>query len=215
MFVPSVELESITPNAEIKIVRMARVSSNNQNSDGIGLIKYLIKHKHWSPFEMATMTLKITTTRDISRQLIRHRSFSFQEFSQRYQTNAMIQDSPCLKKARLQDIKNRQNSLSTDDETLKSDWCEIQTKVWNTCVEYYNQALSKGIAKEQARCLLPEGMTKTIVYMSGTIRSWIHYMDTRSGNDTQEEHRLVVERVRQIFNDNLPVCSAAIGTTEF
>lgn len=182
----------------------ARVSNpgnqiNSETSDK--LINYLIKHKHWSPLEMASACIEITTTRDIARQILRHRSFSFQEFSQRYA--AVDTDSFVLRDARLQDHKNRQNSIEIDDRTildpktlmnsgwLKDEWRKQQLKVIEAAKEAYEWALANNIAKEQARAVLPEGLTPSTMYMNGTLRSWVHYIELRSDNGTQKEHREV------------------------
>ena len=170
----------------------ARVSNpgnqlNVETSDK--LIKYLIKHKHWSPLEMASACIEITTTRDIGRQILRHRSFSFQEFSQRYA--AVDTDRFVLREARLQDHKNRQNSIEIEGDQLQSEWNEKQLAVIAAAKEAYEWALSHNIAKEQARVVLPEGLTNSTMYASGTIRSWIHYIDVRSDESTQKEHRAV------------------------
>jgi thymidylate synthase (FAD) len=170
----------------------ARVSNpgnqlNVETSDK--LIKYLIKHKHWSPLEMASACIEITTTRDIGRQILRHRSFSFQEFSQRYA--AVDTDRFVLREARLQDFKNKQNSIEIEDAQLQSEWNEQQLAVIAAAKEAYEWALSHNIAKEQARVVLPEGLTNSTMYASGTIRSWIHYIDVRSDESTQKEHRAI------------------------
>lgn len=173
------------------IAYCARVSnpSNQQNTEtSEKLIQYLVKHKHWSPFEMANATLEIETTRDIARQILRHRSFTFQEFSQRYAdpTNDLSFE---YREARLQDQKNRQNSIETDDDVLQDMWATLQEKVVNEALGAYKWAITKGIAKEVARAVLPEGLTKSRMYVNGTIRSWIHYIDIRSEEATQKEHR--------------------------
>jgi len=170
----------------------ARVSNpgnqlNVETSDK--LIKYLIKHKHWSPLEMASACIEITTTRDIGRQILRHRSFSFQEFSQRYA--AVDTNNFVLREARLQDHKNRQNSIEIEGDQLQSEWDEKQLAVIAAAKEAYEWALSHNIAKEQARVVLPEGLTNSTMYASGTIRSWIHYIDVRSDESTQKEHRAI------------------------
>ena len=168
----------------------ARVSnpSNQYNTETAEkLIKYLIKHKHWSPLEMASATLEIETTRDIARQILRHRSFSFQEFSQRYADPTKDLDFT-TKEARLQDTVNRQNSIPTDNEYIKERWEEEQLKVIQQCRQAYKWAIENGIAKEQARAVLPEGLTMSRMYMNGTLRSWIHFIEIRSGNGTQKEH---------------------------
>ena len=168
----------------------ARVSNpDNQHNTATNekLIRYLMKNDHWSPLEMVSVCLEITTTRDIARQIIRHRSFSFQEFSQRY---AVAQDF-VSRDARMQDKKNRQNSVSTDDQQLKDQWEQKQEELVQRTKEVYAWALDNGIAKEQARAVLPEGNTMTRLYMNGTLRSWVHYVQLRSGNGTQKEHKEV------------------------
>lgn len=186
----------------------ARVSNpsnqfNTVTSDK--LISYLIKHKHWSPLEMASITVEVETTRDIARQLLRHRSFSFQEYSQRYAdpTKDLMFE---LRDARLQDTKNRQNSIITDDKELDVEWKAKQQKILDLVTESYSWAIDKGIAKEQARVILPEGMTQSRLYVAGTIRSFIHYIDVRTDESTQLEHRelafAVSEAIQKIFNIN-------------
>jgi len=173
------------------IAYAARVSNptNQMNSETAPkLLNYLIKHKHWSPFEMASACMEIETTRDIARQLIRHRSFSFQEFSQRYADPQAMDKTFVLREARLQDPKNRQNSVETSDEELQQQWEGFQQGVINTAKAAYNWAIENGIAKEQARAVLPEGNTISRLYVNGTIRSWIHYIELRSANGTQKEH---------------------------
>jgi len=181
----------------------ARVSnpSNQLNTEtSERLLNYLIKNKHWSVFEMASICLEIETTRDIARQILRHRSFSFQEFSQRY-ANAVEELDFETREARLQDTKNRQNSILTEDKDLQNEWEEKQRQVINTSREVYNWAISKGIAKEQARAVLPEGNTLSRLYVNGTIRSWIHYCELRSKNGTQKEHsEIALECAKVIAN---------------
>ena len=152
------------------------------------LLNYLVKHKHWSPFEMASACLEIDTTRDIAHQIVRHRSFSFQEFSQRYANPKEMGDMFEYAEARLQDTKNRQNSIPTENVQLIHEWTDIQDEVIAATKKAYEWAIENGIAKEQARKVLPEGLTKTRLYMNGTIRSWIHYIDLRGANGTQLEH---------------------------
>lgn len=152
------------------------------------LINYLVTHKHWSPFEMASATLEIETTRDIARQMLRHRSFAFQEFSQRYANPQDMETSFVVREARLQDPKNRQNSIETNDDVLQATWTAHQNAVIERAKQAYDWAISNGIAKEQARSVLPEGNTVSRLYMQGTLRSWIHYIELRSGNGTQKEH---------------------------
>ena len=168
----------------------ARVSNpanqyNTETSDK--LIKYLIKHKHWSPLELASACMEIETTRDIARQILRHRSFSFQEFSQRYADPTKDLDFQ-IREARLQDTVNRQNSVETNDTDLKVMWALKQQELINNVKSLYEWAIENGIAKEQARAVLPEGLTVSRMYMNGTLRSWIHFIDIRSGNGTQKEH---------------------------
>lgn len=170
----------------------ARVSNpSNQISSATSerLLAYLAKHKHWSPFEMVSACIEIETTRDIARQLLRHRSFSFQEFSQRYANPDQEFDEMFVRReARLQDMKNRQNSIKVDDIELEREWYRIQGRVMWMAEQEYRNAIKLGIAKEQARALLPEGLTTSRLYVNGTLRSWIHYIDLRSGNGTQKEH---------------------------
>jgi len=178
-------------NIQDLVAYCARVSnpSNQANTKTTSkLLDYLIKHKHWSPFEMASVCIEIETTRDIARQLLRHRSFSFQEFSQRYADIRDLDDSVVIRKARLQDPKNRQNSVITDDVSLHQSWETHQRMVWNAAMKAYKWAIENGIAKEQARSVLPEGNTPSRLYVNGTIRSWIHYVELRSANGTQKEH---------------------------
>lgn len=185
------------------IAYAARVSNpGNQNNAETApkLLKYLIKNAHWSPFEMVSVTMEIKTTRDISRQIIRHRSFSFQEFSQRYAVSSNYVD----REARLQDPKNRQNSVETDDRTLQEDWNIKQHEVVNKAKEVYEWALEKGIAKEQARAVLPEGNTETTLYMAGTLRSWVHYCDLRMANGTQKEHMEVAAKCWEVLSLHFP-----------
>lgn len=189
----SEELENdlnYTMDAQELVAYCARVSNPaNQSSSESSerLIKYLAKHKHWSPFEMVSVCLEVTTTRDIARQFLRHRSFSFQEFSQRYADPT--QDlSFVLREARLQDTTNRQNSIEVNDEDLQRKWELAQQRVIAECKAAYEWAVKNGIAKEQARAVLPEGNTVSRLYVNGTIRSWIHYIELRSGHGTQKEH---------------------------
>jgi len=200
--------------ASTKLITATREGSPDVGSSASGqskrLIKYLIDHQHWSPFEMASMTVKITTTRDISRQILRHRSFSFQEFSQRYQDIKVLNEQPTFREARLQDTKNRQNSLPCESEELQDLWHDHQQSVWNVCMNAYNNALSLGIAKEQARALLPEGLCQTQMYMTGSIRSWIHYLKIRTGPETQKEHRDIAQEIKKIFIWQLPTIGDAI-----
>jgi len=204
MIQPCVKLVWVTPEAESKIAYMARVSNPaNQNNPASAtkLLTYLIKHKHWSPFEMVNVCMEIETTRDIARQILRHRSFSFQEFSQRY---AVTEGFVSTSEVRLQDEKNRQNSLYTDDISLQYWWEGIQRRVTDEAKFLYTAALDKGIAKEVARKILPEGLTMSKMYMNGTLRSWLHYIDIRCDSATQKEHREVAEQCRDIIFAEFP-----------
>ena len=193
-------------NIQDLIAYAARVSnpSNQANTKTTGkLLNYLIKHKHWSPFEMASACIEIETTRDIARQLLRHRSFSFQEFSQRYANINDLDGDFVIREARLQDETNRQNSVVTSDVSLEVWWDAQQKFVIDQVKRIYNEAIEKGIAKEQARVILPEGNTVSRLYVNGTIRSWIHYIELRSANGTQSEHmdlaRAVAEAIGKIY----------------
>jgi len=181
--------------------RVSNPSNQNNNNTAEKLVRYLIKNQHWSPLEMVSVCLEINTTRDIARQILRHRSFSFQEFSQRYADVSQLGFE--LKEARLQDTKNRQNSFETDNLALQAWWEQYQNKVLDVCKDAYEFALNKGIAKEQARAVLPEGMTKSRMYMNGTLRSWVHYIQLRTDKATQKEHREVAiacaETIKEIF----------------
>ena len=197
-------------NIQDLIAYAARVSNpaNQANTKTTPkLLEYLIKHKHWSPFEMASACIEINTTRDIARQLLRHRSFSFQEFSQRYADIRDLSDSIVIRKARLQDPKNRQNSVMTDDTQLHLAWEVHQRDIWQQAMKSYKWAIDNGIAKEQARVILPEGNTPSRLYVNGTIRSWIHYIELRSSNGTQLEHmelaRAVAEAIGKIYPKTL------------
>lgn len=188
--------------AEDIISYCARVSNpaNQDKFDTAGkLLTYLIKHAHWSPFEMVHVNMEIITTRDIGRQILRHRSFSFQEFSQRYAEKGERFPTDEYRECRLQDKKNRQNSIDTDDDMLAANWLAAQIKVENAALDAYNWALKAGIAKEQARAVLPEGLTMSRMYMSGTLRSWIHYCDLRRGSGTQKEHIDIAEKAWNIL----------------
>jgi thymidylate synthase (FAD) len=182
--------------------RVSNPTNQNNNDNAEKLVRYLIKHQHWSPLEMVSVCLEIETTRDIARQILRHRSFSFQEFSQRYADASQLGDFE-IRQARLQDTKNRQNSIETEDAALESWWDAEQKFIAQIVENTYFNALEKGIAKEQARAVLPEGMTKSRMYMNGTLRSWVHYIQLRSANGTQKEHREVAlacaEAIKPIF----------------
>ena len=190
------------------IAYCARVSnpSNQELNEGCErLIKYLIKHKHWSPLEMVDVTIEIEPTRDIGRQILRHWSFTFQEFSQRYASVADMNDMFELSECRMQDTKNRQNSLKCNDSELEKWWLDTQQKVIDLTRQKYLEALEKGIAKELARKVLPEGLTKTRMYMKGSIRDWIHYLELRSGEETQKEHRLIAVNIAKVILDIFPI----------
>ena len=193
-------------SAEDLIVYMARVSnpSNQELTRGDEkLIRYLIKNQHWSPFEMVNVVMEINTTRDIARQILRHRSFSFQEFSQRYADPTKDLGFE-LREARLQDTKNRQNSIETDDNELASEWTIKQMNVIAEAKNAYDWAISNGIAKEQARSVLPEGNTQSRMYMNGTLRSWIHYCQLRMANGTQKEHMEIAKQCWDILTERFP-----------
>ena len=180
--------------------RVSNPSNQNNTETNDKLIRYLINHQHWSPLEMVSICLEIETTRDIARQILRHRSFSFQEFSQRY---AVADLGFEYKEARIQDIKNRQNSIETNNEELQKEWEQKQSEFAKESQTLYKWALENGIAKEQARAVLPEGLTVSRLYMNGTLRSWVHYIQLRSGNGTQKEHREVAlacaEAIKAVF----------------
>jgi len=205
---PTEELKNLgIQDAQDLIAFCARVSnpSNQLNTEtSEKLIKYLIKHKHWSPLEMVSACMEITTTRDIARQILRHRSFSFQEFSQRY-ADPTKDLNFVVREARLQDIKNRQNSIETDDEMLKAKWENMQALVIHASRSAYEWAVNNGIAKEQARAVLPEGLMESKLYMNGTIRSWVHYIELRSENGTQLEHQLIAIECAKVIAKVFPL----------
>lgn len=206
-----VELVSITPNAEDVIVFCGRVSNpNNQTNLDTSpkLIKYLIDNNHWSPFELASINMQIRTSRGISPQILRHRSFTFQEFSQRYA--AVDESGLVLYAARRQDKKNRQNSIDDLPQEIKDEWEKRQLENWKTSFENYSWALRAGIAKECARFVLPLG-TATTMYMAGTVRSWIHYIQLRTENGTQAEHKEIAEACKEEFKKQLPLIADALG----
>ena len=185
----------------------ARVSNpDNQNNKETSekLVKYLMKHKHWSPLEMVSVCMEVETTRDIARQLLRHRSFSFQEFSQRYADPTKDLEFE-LREARMQDPKNRQNSIPSDDPALELSWQEMQKSVIDAALDAYNFAVSNGIAKEQARVVLPEGNTLSRLYVNGTLRSWIHYIELRGANGTQLEHIELAHAVADVIAKIFPI----------
>ena len=191
-----------------EVAMMARVSnpSNQHNTEtSEKLVKYLIKHAHWSPFEMCSITLEINTTRDIGHQIVRHRSFAFQEFSPRSADPAARGYPFEIRETRLQDEKNRQNSVETDDILLNQHWIQQQKRVTDIANYAYKWAIENGIAKEQARTVLPEGLTKTRLYMAGTLRSWIHYIDVRSTPGTQKEHMEIARECAYVINPIFPM----------
>jgi thymidylate synthase (FAD) len=201
--------EYFAENMTELIAFCARVSnpSNQTNTDtSEKLIRYLIKHKHWSPLEMVSMCLEVVTTRDIARQILRHRSFSFQEFSQRYADPTKELDF-VLREARLQDPKNRQNSIECDNPALQAFWETQQKRVLDAAKGAYDWAIENGIAKEQARAVLPEGLTESRLYMNGTLRSWIHFIELRSANGTQKEHQLVAKECAKVIATVFPMAS--------
>ena len=203
-FAKSVE---VLPTAQDLVAYCARVSnpSNQMNTEtSERLLKYLIKHKHWSPFEMVSACLEIETTRDIAHQIVRHRSFAFQEFSQRYADPAEFGEQFVTREARLQDVKNRQNSVETDDAELRVKWQAHQETVIKAAEKAYKWAVDNGIAKEQARVVLPEGCTKTRLYMNGSLRSWVHYIELRGANGTQKEHMEIAHACAKVVAEIFP-----------
>ena len=208
----TVELVSITPDAEKTMAYIARVSnpSNQDNEKFAGLLKYCIKHNHWSVFEQSSMTLEIETTRGLAAQILRHRSFTYQEFSQRYADTKLLDDNIPLPKLRKQDLKNRQNSTDDLDEFLVQDFELEMAKLFESSMNLYNRMLEQGVAKECARFVLPLA-TPTRLYMTGSCRSWIHYINLRSAHGTQKEHMDVVEKARSIFAEQFPAVSEALG----
>jgi thymidylate synthase (FAD) len=200
-------------DAQELIAYCARVSNpsnqlNTETSDK--LIKYLVKHQHWSPLEMVSACIEITTTRDIARQILRHRSFSFQEFSQRYADPTRDLSFVC-REARLQDTKNRQNSITTNDAELQAWWDAKQKFIIEQATTIYADAISKGIAKEQARAVLPEGLTESRLYMNGTLRSWIHFIELRSANGTQLEHQEVAIACARVIAEIFPMTTDLVA----
>lgn len=187
--------------------RVSNPANQNNNDTAEKLVRYLIKNQHWSPLEMVNICMEIETTRDIARQILRHRSFSFQEFSQRYAVADLGFEK---KEARMQDLKNRQNSIKSDNLALESWWENYQQKVIESATSAYDWAIANGIAKEQARAVLPEGMTVSRLYMNGTLRSWIHYIQLRSAKGTQEEHRMVAALCGHAIEEIFPMMAEFI-----
>jgi len=208
---PTVKLVSITPDAEKTMAYIARVSnpSNQNNDDFAGLLRYCIKHQHWSVFEQSSMTLEIETTRAIAAQILRHRSFTFQEFSQRYADTNLIAKKIPLPALRKQDLKNRQNSTDDLDEFVKQDIEMTITAHFNHAEKLYKKMLEAGVAKECARMVLPLA-TPTRLYMTGSCRSWVHYINLRSAHGTQKEHMDIAEGCREVFTEQFPVVSKAL-----
>jgi thymidylate synthase (FAD) len=204
-----VKLIWATSGAEELVAYMARVSNpeNQENPDSQKLLRYLIKNKHWSPFEMVNVCVEINTTRDIARQILRHRSFSFQEFSQRYAVATMFEE----RETRLQDTKNRQNSLLNEDRELDNMWKRAQADVLSHATKVYQWALDNNIAKEVARAVLPEGMTQSRMYMNGSLRSWLHYIALRTEAGTQKEHRDIAEQCKTIIINLFPSIGEALN----
>ena len=205
-----VKLVSVTPDAEKTMAYIARVSNpnNQENENFSGLLKYCIQHEHWSVFEQSSMTLEVETTRAIAAQILRHRSFTFQEFSQRYAASTALGDIP-LPELRKQDLKNRQNSTDDlDDFVTQKLQMQIQT-LFDSATALYNQMLEEGVAKECARMVLPLA-TPTRIYMTGSCRSWIHYINLRSSHGTQKEHMDIANECRKVFIDQFPVVSEAL-----
>ena len=202
-------------NAQELIAYCARVSNpanqlNTETSEK--LIRYLVRNQHWSPLEMVSACIEIETTRDIARQILRHRSFSFQEFSQRYaDPTAELSQAFVLREARLQDTKNRQNSIETDDTMLAIEWERAQKRVLYAVEKEYKWAIDNGIAKEQARAVLPEGLTISRLYMNGTLRSWIHFIELRSANGTQKEHQQIAVACAQVIADVFPMAADLVA----
>ena len=189
--------------------RVSNPSNQNNTETAPKLVQYLIKNQHWSPLEMVSLQLGIKTTRDIARQILRHRSFSFQEYSQRYADPTKDLNWQ-LRDARLQDTKNRQNSIETDDRELTADWDNRQDEVMQNALTAYKWAIENGIAKEQARAVLPEGLTESVIIMSGTLRSWVHYCQLRMDAATQKEHRIIAEQCWEIIAKEFPDINQAL-----
>ena len=211
MLMPTVKLVSITPDAEKTMAYIARVSnpSNQNNDDFAGLLKYCIKHQHWSVFEQSSMTLEIETSRAIAAQILRHRSFTFQEFSQRYADTNLIAEKIPVPALRKQDTKNRQNSTDNLDEFVKQDIEVTITAHFDHAEKLYKRMLEAGVAKECARMVLPLA-TPTRLYMTGSCRSWIHYINLRSAHGTQKEHMDIAHECRKVFTEQFPVVSEAL-----
>ena len=214
---PTVEFRDLgLTDAQELIAYCARVSnpSNQLNSEtSEKLIRYLVRHAHWSPLEMVSACVEITTTRDIARQILRHRSFSFQEFSQRY-ADPTRDLNFVTREARLQDPKNRQNSVEVEDQLLQNEWYRAQQRVIYAAQREYEWAIANGIAKEQARAVLPEGLIESRLYMNGTLRSWIHFIELRSANGTQKEHQLVALACAKAIAAIFPMSESLVATND-
>ena len=206
-----IKLISVTPDAEKHMAYCARVSnpSNQENDNFSGLLKYCIKHQHWSIFEQATMTLEINTTRGIAAQILRHRSFTYQEFSQRYADSSLLGKTIPLPELRRQDTKNRQNSIDDLDKAVIDSLNRQMETLFDSSMALYNQMLERGVAKECARFVLPLA-TPTRLYMTGSVRSWIHYIDLRSGHGTQKEHMDIANAAKQVFIEQFPAVAEAL-----
>jgi len=212
-FTQPIELEGVQTGEEL-VAYCARVSNpaNQANHETAPrLLNYLVRNHHWSPFEMAHAVIEIQTTRDIARQILRHRSFSFQEFSQRY---AEVDAEPVLREARLQDAKNRQASIDVDDADLQDWWNQEQRALADNAIHSYQAALRRGLAKEVARAVLPEGLTPSRLYMAGSVRSWIHYIQLRAGNGTQKEHREIAVMCRLALLHVMPSLQEILDATQ-
>lgn len=194
--------------------RVSNPSNQNNTKTASKLVQFLIREKHWSPFEMVDISMEIKTTRDIARQILRHRSFSFQEYSQRYADPTKDLDF-VTREARLQDSKNRQNSIEVEDRRLEEEWRMKQAEVRNAAQESYKWAIENGIAKEQARAVLPEGLTESVVIMKGSLRSWIHYCQIRRDRATQKEHREVADQCWEIISQHFPDVDTALKELEW
>ena len=201
---PSAYTECSTANELVAwAARVSNPSNQNNTATAPKLVQYLIKNQHWSPLEMVHVSMEIKTTRDIARQILRHRSFSFQEFSQRY-ADPTEELGFGTREPRLQDVKNRQNSIEVDDKIIDTDWEHIQRRMIYHAKKEYNAAIKLGIAKEQARALLPEGLTESTIIMAGSLRSWVHYCQLRMDKATQKEHRIVAEQCWEIIGQHFP-----------
>jgi len=209
---PSAYTECTTANELVAwTARVSNPSNQNNTATAPKLVQYLIKNQHWSPLEMVHVSMEIKTTRDIARQILRHRSFSFQEFSQRY-ADPTKELGLGTREARLQDAKNRQNSIEVDDKIIDTEWEHIQRRMIYHAKKDYNAAIKLGIAKEQARALLPEGLTESTIIMAGSLRSWIHYCQLRMDRATQKEHRIVAEQCWEIICQHFPDVKAALDS---